>query len=413
MWLRCIECNATYDIDESIYSCRRCGELLEVKLDLSKISSDIVSRSWSNRPLSVWRYSELLPVVDKTRVVSLFEGGTGLHGCTKLSALLGIRRLLVKNEGENPTGSFKDRGMTVGVTKAVERGVKSVICASTGNTSASLSAYAAKAGLKRIVLIPSGKIAFGKLAQAVIYGARVVQVKGNFDKALEIVMELCRRNPETYILNSVNPFRIEGQKTLAYEICEQLGRAPDCVVMPVGNAGNISAAWKGFNEFYDLGLIKSLPRMIGVQAEGASPISEAVKKGAKTIRRDPRPETIATAIRIGSPISWKKALDSIYSSRGTAETVSDEEILDAQRLIARLEGLFIEPASAAPIAALKKLLTRGELKEDDVVVSVATGHGLKDPDIIGLHYEKPIEVEADLESIEGILELKRESVIVA
>jgi threonine synthase len=298
--------------------------------------------------------------------------------------------------------------MTVGLTKAVELGVKSVICASTGNTSASLAAYAAKAGLTCAVLIPSGKIAYGKLAQAIIYGAKVIQVRGNFDQALDIVFKLSEKHRNIYLLNSINPFRIEGQKSLGYEICEQLNnQSPDRIVVPVGNAGNISAIWKGFTEFHNLGFVKTLPKMTGIQAEGAAPIAEAIKTGSKDIKPVAKPETIATAIRIGAPVSWKKAVNAIRDSGGTAETVTDDEILDAQKMLSRLEGLFVEPASASSIAGLKKLVENGTIDKDERIVCVTTGHGLKDPDVAIRMSEKPLEVDAEVEAIERVLGLKR------
>jgi threonine synthase len=349
-----------------------------------------------------------MPIRDQAKIVSLNEGGTGLHSCQRLANLLGVRHLYVKNEGENPTGSFKDRGMTVGITKAVELNMKTVICASTGNTSASLAAYAAKAGLQCIVLIPSGKIAYGKLAQAMVYGAKVVQIRGNFDKALEMVLELSEKHREVYLLNSINPYRLEGQKSLAYEICDQMSRKPpDRVVLPVGNAGNISAIWKGFTEFHKLGLIDKLPKMTGIQAEGAAPIARAIKNGKDEIVPISRPETIATAIRIGAPVSWKKAIRAIKESGGTAETVTDKEILEAQKMLARSEGLFVEPASASSIAGLKKLVEAEKIDEDEVVVCVTTGHGLKDPDIAIKISEKTFEVDAEIRSIEKLLGLSR------
>jgi threonine synthase len=348
-----------------------------------------------------------MPISDFSKIVSLNEGGTGLHPCLRLGKQLGIRQLYVKNEGENPTGSFKDRGMTVGVTKAMELGVKSVICASTGNTSASLAAYAAKAGLQCTVLIPSGKIAYGKLAQGMIYGAQVIQVRGNFDQALEMVLRLSEKHRNIYLLNSINPFRIEGQKSLAYELCDQLYQeAPGRVIVPVGNAGNISAIWKGFMEYHKLSFIKELPRMTGIQAVGAAPIARAIKSGSDKIVSIVKPETIATAIRIGAPVSWKKAVNAIRDSHGTAETVTDAEILDAQKMLARLEGLFVEPASASSIAGLKKLVENGEIDKDERVVCVTTGHGLKDPDVAVQVSEKPLEVDAEMEAIERALGLK-------
>jgi len=338
----------------------------------------------------------------------LNEGGTGLHQCKRLGKALGISQLYVKNEGENPTGSFKDRGMTVGVTKAVELGMHSVICASTGNTSASLAAYAAKAGLQCAVLIPAGKISYGKLAQAIIYGAKVIQVRGNFDQALDIVFKLSEKHRDVYLLNSINPFRIEGQKSLGFEICEQLKNKPlDRLIVPVGNAGNISSIWKGFTEFHNLGFMESLPKMTGIQAEGAAPIAEAIKTGSKDIKPIEKPETIATAIRIGAPVSWKKAVKAIRDSGGTAETVTDDEILDAQKTLSRLEGLFVEPASASSIAGLKKLLENGTIDKDERIVCVTTGHGLKDPDTAIKMSEKPLEVNAEVAAIEQALGLKR------
>jgi len=402
----CIACGEKYGADEILYSCRRCGDLLEVKYDYDVMEEKLKKSDWQSLPLSVWRYKDFMPIKVSSKIVSLNEGGTGLHSCQRLANLLGVKQLYVKNEGENPTGSFKDRGMTVGVTKAVELNMETVICASTGNTSASLAAYAAKAGLQCIVLIPSGKIAYGKLAQAMVYGAKIVQIRGNFDQALKMVLELSEKHREIYLLNSINPYRLEGQRSLAYEICDQLNReAPDRVILPVGNAGNISAMWKGFTEFHKLGLINKLPKMTGIQAEGAAPIAQAIKKGSNEIVPIDQPETIATAIRIGAPVSWKKAIRAIGESKGTAETVTDEEILEAQKMLARSEGLFVEPASASSIAGLKKLFESGKIDEDEVVVCVTTGHGLKDPDIIMKISEKPFEVDAEMVSIEKLLGL--------
>ncbi len=404
----CINCRTRYPIDEIIYFCRKCGDILEIKLDYD-LTKDMLKKSgWKKTPLSVWRYRDLMPIADPTRIVTLGEGGTGLHRCKRLGKALGLEELYVKNEGENPTGSFKDRGMTVGVTKAVELGVKSVICASTGNTSASLAAYAAKAGLLCAVLIPSGKIAYGKLAQAIIYGAKVVQVRGNFDQALDIVFKLSEKHRSIYLLNSINPFRIEGQKSLGFEICEQLdNKPPNRVVVPVGNAGNISAIWKGFTEFHNLGFVKTLPKMTGIQASGSAPIAEMIKTGSKELKPVAKPETIATAIRIGAPVSWKKAVNAIRDSGGTAETVTDDEILEAQKTLSRLEGLFVEPASASSIAGLKKLVENGTIDRNEHVVCVTTGHGLKDPDTAIRMSEKPLEVDAEVAAIERALGLKR------
>ncbi|UCF45560.1 MAG: threonine synthase [Candidatus Bathyarchaeota archaeon] len=407
VYQECINCGSRYEINEIVYFCKKCGDQLEIKYDHGKLARALKESEWRNTPLSVWRYRDFMPINDFSKIVSLNEGGTGLHLCQRLGKHLGIRQLYVKNEGENPTGSFKDRGMTVGVTKALEFGIESVICASTGNTSASLAAYAAKAGLQCAVLIPSGKIAYGKLSQAMIYGAKVIQVRGNFDQALDVVQKLSEKHRAIYLLNSINPFRIEGQKSLGYEICDQLNQeAPDRVVVPVGNAGNISAIWKGFTEFHEFGLVETLPKMTGIQAAGSAPIAQAIKKGKDEIVPVAQPETIATAIRIGAPVSWKKALKAIRKSHGTAEMVTDSEILDAQKMLAQVEGLFVEPASASSIAGLKKLIENGDVNEDERVVCVTTGHGLKDPDVAVKMSEKPIEVDAELEAVERVLGLK-------
>ena len=409
---KCMNCGREFGADEIIYFCSKCGDLLEIKYYPDEIARKLRASDWEKAPLSVWRYRDFMPIDDFSKIVTLNEGGTGLHLCQRLGKHLGINQLYIKNEGENPTGSFKDRGMTVGVTKAVELGAKSVICASTGNTSASLAAYAAKAGLDCAVLIPSGKIAYGKLAQAMIHGARVIQVRGNFDQALDFVLELSEKHKTIYLLNSINPFRIEGQKSLGFEICDQLNRKPpDRLVVPVGNAGNISAIWKGFTEYHEFGLVKSLPRMTGIQAAGAAPIAQAIKNGSDTIVPVVKPDTVATAIRIGAPVSWKKALIAIRESDGTAESVSDKEILDAQKMLAQIEGIFVEPASASSIAGLKKLVENGEVDSDERVVCVTTGHGLKDPDIAVKMGEKPIEVEAQMEAIEIALGFKAERVV--
>jgi threonine synthase len=341
------------------------------------------------------------------KIVTLGEGGTGLHESENLANDLKLNGLRVKFEGENPTGSFKDRGMTVSVSKALERQASMVVCASTGNTSASLSAYAARAGLRCVVLIPGGKIGQGKVAQAMAHGATILEIEGNFDEAFRSAIELTRKDQSIALLNSVNPFRIEGQKTLAYEICDQLDfKSPDVVVVPVGNAGNISAIWKGFEDLYNLRIIERVPRMIGIQAEGAAPIASAYKQKSLEIKIVERPETIATAIRIGAPASWKKALCAVRDSQGAMEIVSDEEILQAQKDLARREGLFVEPASASSVAGLKKLLEQDLIGRDEEVVCVATGHGLKDPQIVTKICEPTIKTKADIESILSALRLR-------
>ncbi len=329
----------------------------------------------------VEEYQSFLPVTDDTPKVTLNEGHTPLIYCDTISEMLGVE-LYVKYEGANPTGSFKDRGMVMAVTKAKEQGRKIVICASTGNTSASAAAYAARAGLKAIVVIPEGKIALGKLSQAVMYGAEIVSIEGNFDEALEIVKEVAQ-DGEIELVNSVNPYRIEGQKTGAFEIVDQLeGQAPDVLAIPVGNAGNITAYWKGFKTYHDANQ-SGLPQMFGFQAEGASPIVQN-----KVVKN---PETIATAIRIGNPASWDKAVQAIDESQGLIDAVTDEEILEAYQLMTSKEGIFSEPASNVSIAGLIKLHRQGRLKQGQRVVAVLTGNGLKDPDTaIGL-LENPIQ----------------------
>ena len=402
MDLKCINCSSLFELDQIIFNCTKCNDLLEVQYDLDEIANNL-NPKWRGHPLSVWKYKDFLPIDSNADRITLNEGGTRLHHSQKLASFIGIDKLYIKNEGDNPTASFKDRGMPVSVTKAKQLGAKTIICASTGNTSASLAAYGARGGLKRIVLIPSGKVAYGKLSQAMICGAKVIQIDGNFDQCLEVVMEISNKSDNIYLVNSINPFRIEGQKTILFEIFEQLGHIPDWIIVPVGNAGNISSIWKGLNEFYQLGIINKFPKLIGVQAEGSAPIAEAFSKGVMKVRNIEKPETLATAIRIGAPASWKKALRAIYDSNGLAETVSDKEILEGQMNLAKLEGLFIEPASASPLAALKKLLRKGIISSDEEVVCIATGHGLKDPDVITNFVAKPTEVSADVSKISKII----------
>jgi threonine synthase len=375
--LRCFNCHNEYPAQTTNYRCEKCGGLLEVSFQISGRKTP-----WKNRSLSVWKYRELLPVDKDQFITTLSEGGTGLHHCPRLGREIGLKRLYVKNEGENPTGSFKDRGMTVALSKARELGKRKVVCASTGNTAASLAAYSARAGLRCIVVVPKGKVAAGKMLQVMIHGASIFQVSGDFDEAMRAVVSLTGRRKGFYLMNSLNPFRLEGQKTLAYEVCDQLdGETPDSLVLPVGNGGNISAIWKGFSEFRTLGVTQTRPRMIGVQAENAAPIAKAVRRKEDKIQPVTNPRTIASAIRIGSPVNWTKVLPAINESHGTAETVSDKEILDAQRDLASKEGIFVEPASAASIAGLKKSRDAGRIDRSDLVVCVTTGHGLKDPSV--------------------------------
>ena len=324
------------------------------------------------RPTLLDRYRTFLPVTDATPHLTLGEGFTPLVRLGRIGARLGLSNLYAKVEGQNPTGSFKDRGMVLAVAKAIEDGARSIICASTGNTSASAAAYGAAAGLEVVVILPKGQIATGKLLQALVAGARVVAVNGNFDAALRIVRALAEQDDHPMTLvNSVNPHRLEGQKTAAYEICDDLGRAPDILAIPVGNAGNISAYWAGFRDYATAGLVQTRPRMLGFQAVGAAPFVLG--------RPVESPETIATAIRIGSPASWDKAIAARDESGGSITAVSDDEILAAYRALAVEEGIFCEPSSAASLAGVSGLATSGDIPRDAVVVCVLTGTGLKDP----------------------------------
>ncbi|WP_350255410.1 threonine synthase [Bacillus halotolerans] len=337
----------------------------------------------------IHQYKEFLPVTDLTPALTLHEGNTPLIHLPKLSEQLGIE-LHVKTEGVNPTGSFKDRGMVMAVAKAKEEGNDTIMCASTGNTSAAAAAYAARAGMKCIVIIPNGKIAFGKLAQAVMYGAEIIAIDGNFDDALKIVRSICEKS-SIALVNSVNPYRIEGQKTAAFEVCEQLGEAPDVLAIPVGNAGNITAYWKGFKEYHEKNGT-GLPKMRGFEAEGAAAIvrNEVIEN----------PETVATAIRIGNPASWDKAVKAAEESNGKIDEVTDDEILHAYQLIAREEGVFAEPGSCASIAGVLKQVKSGEIPKGSKVVAVLTGNGLKDPNTaVDISEMKPVTLPTDEDSI--------------
>jgi|CXWL01.1.fsa_nt_gi threonine synthase len=336
-------------------------------------------------------YRKFLPVSDRTPIVTLYEGNTPLVPAARLAKRIapGIQ-LYLKYEGANPTGSFKDRGMTLAISKAVEAGARAVICASTGNTSASAAAYGMRAGLDVYVLIPAGKIALGKLSQAMMHRATVIQIEGNFDQALTIVKDLAK-SESLELVNSINPFRIEGQKTGAMEVCDQLGDAPTYHVLPVGNAGNITAYWKGYREYREAGQSSQLPRMMGFQAAGAAPLVLG------HVVQDP--QTIATAIRIGNPASWQGAVDAVSQSAGAIDSVTDDEILQAYQLVAALEGVFCEPASAASVAGVVKLQQAGRFNDGDVVVCTLTGHGLKDPDTAIHVAQQPVTVKADRDAV--------------
>ena len=343
------------------------------------------------------RYRSFLPVADRTPIVTLKEGNTPLLPAPRLAEAAGSgMQVYLKCEGFNPTGSFKDRGMTLAISKALEAQARAVICASTGNTSASAAAYAARAGVRAFVLVPRGGIALGKLSQAAIHGAEVLMVDGSFDQALALVKQIAERHPVT-LVNSINPFRIEGQKTAAFEVVDQLGRAPDYHLIPVGNAGNISAYWQGYCEYHAARLADSRPRMVGFQAAGAAPIYED-----RIIRE---PKTIATAIRIGNPASWARAKAAVRESGGWIEIVTDEEILHAYRLLAREEGVFMEPASAAAAAGLLKMAKQGRFEPGSTLVLTLTGHGLKDPDTALEHSSRPVTVPPELDALLAALSL--------
>lgn len=339
-------------------------------------------------------YKEYLPVTPETPMISLGEGATPLIRGKRLEKELGIGELYFKFEGCNPTGSFKDRGMVVAVAKALESGSKAIVCASTGNTSASAAAYAAYCGIQCIIVLPKGKIAMGKLAQAIIYRARIIAIDGNFDQALSIVRKLSEKNPVT-LVNSINPFRIEGQKTASFEIVDFLGEAPDYHFIPVGNAGNITAYWKGYKEYFETGKARKKPKMMGFQAEGAAPIVRGYAIE--------HPETVATAIRIGNPASWEKATAARDESGGKIDMVTDEEILSAQKELAAKVGIFGEPASAASLAGLVKIKSKGMDFSEKRVVCVVTGNGLKDTDIALKNAEPFLELPADISAVEKAL----------
>ncbi|MBQ3011837.1 MAG: threonine synthase [Methanocorpusculum sp.] len=396
--LVCVHCGAEYSPDAIVYNCEKCGHLLAVKYDLDKIT--VTREELQSRKIGVWRYKEFLPV--KIEPVTLQEGGTPLYHAKRLGEELGLKNLYVKHEGMNPSGSFKDRGMTLGVSMAKQLGKNIVACASTGNTSASMAVYAAKAGMPGVVLLPAGHVALGKVAQALMHGAKVISIRGNFDRALEMVHELCVSHG-IYLLNSINPYRLEGQKTIGFEAVDQLGCVPDRFVLPVGNAGNISAVYKGLTEWKEIGFIDSLPKMTAIQAEGAMPVVNAIKGNLPEVVVEKNPETVASAIRIGAPVNAEKALRAIRETNGTAEFVTDEEILAMQRDLARLEGIGVEPASAASVAGIKKMAEQGLLDADEKIVCVVTGHLLKDPETVIKQCAAPIEIDPTIEALLSVL----------
>jgi threonine synthase len=394
--LVCIACAREAESERPDSRCKNCGDLLEVSLTRKLDRHSLFDRSGHG----IWRFSAALPFSPEVSPVTLDEGGTPLIKLENIASSLRFDNLYVKNDGQNPTGSFKDRGISVAVTRAKLLGAKALVCASTGNTAASLAAYGARAGISTVVVVPKDGVASGKLGQAFHYGARVFGVGGNFDDALRVVFDLVRRDDRFYLMNSINPFRLEGQKVAAFEIYEELGVVPDYVVLPVGNAGNISAIWKGFKELRASGIVRTSPKMIGVQAEGAAPLATAFASG-RPLEPWKEPRTEASAIRIGNPVSWRKALRAIEESGGVAVTVSDREIMEARKRLGEEEGLLVEAASAAPIAALPGL----GLPKRARIVCIATGNGLKDLADHGSAQE--IEPVKDATSIEASVWLRR------
>src|SRR5512147_2486107 len=425
--VQCFGCEAIAAEPAADFRCRECGELLEVVYPSARVSPEKLKRTWLERKMSdapqdhsgVWRFRELLPIVEAMdEVVTLREGNTPLYSMPQAARRLGMRSLLAKHQGMNPTGSFKDTGMTAAVSVARERGFRWVACASTGNTSASMAAYAARAGMQALVLLPEGKIAWGKLSQALEYGAVTLQLRTDFDGCMRMVTELVKRMP-IYILNSINPYRVEGQKTAAIELMEQLEwNVPEHIIVPGGNLGNSSALGKGLLEMHSLGLIDRLPKLSIVQAEGANPLYTSVHERGGRSLVPVKAETMATAIRIGNPASWKKAIKVLEATGGTCEQVSEEGIAAAKAEIGA-EGLGCEPASAVTLAGLKKMRRCGFVDANDTVVLILTGHVLKDPDYSmkfhtgELFREKaelrgyrrpPMQVDAEVEKVVAVLE---------
>ncbi len=355
-------------------------------------------------PFRLWRYRVLIPVPRDAEIISLNEGDTPLIRLKRIEKLVGVKSIYAKFEGANPTGSFKDRGMTVAVTMAKYLGFRNVICASTGNTASSMAAYAARGGLHAIIVLPEGKVARGKIAQSILHGATIIYVKGGFDSALKTVLAAYEVGL-AYPLNSINPWRIEGQKTVAYEIVDEIGEL-DWIIVPVGNAGNITAIWKGLKELRKFDLIDRLPRLAGVQASGASPLVEAFRENREELKPVEKPETIASAIRIGNPVNWRRALRAVGESNGVLLSVSDEEILAAQRKLARFEGIGVEPASAVTLAGFLKLVEEKIIERDDKVVFILTGHALKDPDIASFHNIRSFPANNRIEALKIIASLE-------
>ena len=391
---RCIECRTEYDLDDSVYVCSRCGGLLDIdrtsrEAGLAAALVDLwLQRRSSPDPRDrsgVWRFREFLPFDDDIEVVSLEEGNTPLYDAPRSADYCRLPQLKLKHQGCNPTGSFKDTGMTVAVTQARKLGVRTVACASTGNTAASLAAYAARADLLCTIIVPSGQVSSAKLAQALDYGAKVLEIDGNFDSCMSAVRELAE-DESAYLVNSINPFRIEGQKTVAFELAEQFGwRVPDHLVVPGGNLGNSSAFGKGFRELVSSGLVDRAPKISVVQAVGAAPFAHFYAAPSQAFVNEEHPKTLASAIKIGAPVSWQKAWRAVTETGGSVLTVTEQEIADAKAMIGR-DGIGCEPASATTVAGIRKLVEDGVIKTDESVVAVLTGHLLKDTDYVMKYY---------------------------
>lgn len=385
--LRCLVCQKEYSTREKLYTCPACEGLLDVVYPLGDFHGERLMSVWDWRRASpkavdqsgVWRFRELLPEATDEEIVTLAEGNNQIWEAPRSAAYAGMKRLTVKHLGMNPTGSFKDLGMTTGITQARRLGATAVACASTGNTSASMAAYAARAGMKSFVFIPSGQIALGKLSQALDYGAVVLQIEGDFDDAMRLVREVANETP-IYLLNSINPFRLEGQKTIAFELMQQRGwQAPDRVVVPGGNLGNSSAIAKGFHELLERGVIDRMPKITIVQAEGANPLARMWQSQAEALTPVSPAFTLATAIKIGNPVSWPKAMRGLAWSEGNVASVTEQEIADAKAVIGS-DGIGCEPASAVTVAGLRKLVSAGLIDPAEDTVAILTGHVLKDPD---------------------------------
>ena len=426
-FLKCVDCGKEYDLSKVRYTCE-CGGTLDLTRDLSNVDGEELKsifdsrwgQKWGATASGVWRYKELIFDLPDEQIVTRMEGNTRLYPAGKAGEYAGLKNFFLKHEGENPTGSFKDRGMTCGTTAAKYYGAKTVACASTGNTSASMASFAAVSGMNSVIFIPEGKIAYGKLAQALAFGGKTLQIKGNFDDAMSLVQDVCREL-NIYLLNSINPFRIEGQKAIGFEVLQQFNwEVPDWFVIPGGNLGNNSALSKGLQELYQLGIINKIPRIAVIQAEGSAPLAK-MWKNHTPFEPVKDPDTIATAIKIGNPVSWKKSLRGLEWCNGVVESVTEQEIMDAKAFV-DMAGIGAEPASCCSVAGAKKLVDMGIIDKDAKVVGILTGNVLKDPDaVIGYHKDelgsmgikgnfanKPLVIDATVSAVKAALEAQNE-----